>query len=90
MIRVEVPDAASAKGLVQQLAGVLEPTSVVLDADRREVRVEENGDSSQVVAQVLGTVEDWLELFDIDSATVWLDDTQYTLARQPAPIASSR
>lgn len=87
MIRVEVPDATRAKTLVHRLADVLDPTAVLLDADRGEVRVEENGASNQIVAQVLGTIEDWLEQTDIHSATVWLDDSQYTL-RQATTIAS--
>jgi hypothetical protein len=83
MIRVEVPDAASAKGLVQRLAGVFEPTSVLLDADRAEVRVEEKRKSSRTVAQVLATVEDWLAEAGADCATVWLDGSRYTLAPRP-------
>lgn len=90
MIRVEVPDATSANRLVQRLAGVFEPTSVVIDADHREVRVEEQRQSSQAVAQVLGTVEDWLQDAALNSTRVWLDGTRYTLARQPAPIASGQ
>jgi anti-sigma B factor antagonist len=87
MIRVEVGDGASAKGLVERLAGACEPTSVVVDIDRREVRVEENG---QAVAQILRAIEVWLEDADADSTTVWLDGTQYTLVRQPTPSAAGR
>lgn len=90
MIRIEVPDAASAKGLVQLLAGTFEPTLVVLDADAGEVRLEENEKSSQSVAQILGAIEAWLEKEGVDSATVWLDGSRYTLARQPEQIASGQ
>ena len=81
VIRVEVPDAASASGLVRRLTGAFEPTSVVLDANSREVRVEENGKSRRAVARILSSIEVWLREADVDSTTVWLGDAQYTVAR---------
>jgi hypothetical protein len=90
MIRVEVPDAAGAEGLVQRLAGVFEPASVLLDSDHGEVRVEKKRKSSRTVARVLATVEDWLAEAGAASATVWLDGSRYTLALRPDPIASGR
>jgi hypothetical protein len=60
-IRVTVPDAASAKGLVQRLAAVFDPTSVSLDADSRNVRIETGPDSTQTSSRILGTIEDWLD-----------------------------
>lgn len=72
---------------MRRLALVLEPT-VVLDAERREVHIEERRKSHQTVTQVLASVQDWLEDAAVDSATVWLDGSRYTLARRPESTSS--
>ena len=81
MISVVVPDAASAKGLVQRLAGVFEPASISLDADRSEVRLEEKRTPSQAITDALNLIQDWLEQTEIRAVVVRLDGNSYMLER---------
>ena len=89
MISVVVPDAASAKGLVQRLARVFDPASISLDAERSEVRVEERRTTSQAITDTLGLIQDWLEQTEIGSVVVRLDENSYMLER-PAQIAGGQ
>ena len=90
MIRVAVQDAASAKGLVQRLAGVFEPTLLLLDADRGEVRVEAKRESRQDVTRTLDLIADWLEEVEVASVVVLLGGKSHRVVRRPAEIASAR
>ena len=89
MISVVVPDAASAKGLVQRLARVFDPASISLDADRREVRIEEKRSPSRAITDTLGLIQDWLEQTEIGSVVVRLDENAYMLER-PVRIAGGQ
>jgi hypothetical protein len=84
MIRVQVPEGASAKGLVQRLAGVFEASSVSLDTQSGEVRLELRRKSREALVQALGLINDWLEQAGLDSVVVGLDRNSGTLERHRA------
>ena len=84
-IRVVVPDAEGASGLVQRLAELGDTTSLSVDSDTCAVRVRPEEASGPAIRRVLTTVANWLDEAAVDSADVWLDGHPYTLARRPGP-----
>ena len=84
-IRVAVTDPRGAHGLMQRLAEVFDRPSVSFDDARGEVRVLSDW-GSRAVGQVIGTVESWLAMYGVDSATLMMGDKSYTLVN-PAPAA---
>ncbi len=77
-IRVELPDAASATSLTQELFGRYH-VELVQNGDGWQVQVPEP--ASRVAPQVLSAVERWLSLYGLDEVTVYLDDGAHILRR---------
>jgi hypothetical protein len=86
-IRVSVPDAAGAHGLLRRLSVVFDRSSVFYDGSREEVRVRADWESRAVV-QVIDAVEAWLEETGAPSAELWMGARSYTVAGQ-VPITSA-
>jgi hypothetical protein len=78
-IRVSVPDAAAANGLLARFAALFERSAVSFDAIRNEVRVRSEWESRSVVA-VIDAVQSWLATDAVDSAELSLGDRSYTMA----------
>ena len=78
-IRVAVPDAAEAYGLLQRLAALFDRSSVSFDGTRREVRVRSEWESRSVV-KVIDAVQSWLAADGVASAELSVGDRSYTLA----------
>ena len=77
-IRVAVPDATRAPGLMRRLTGLFDRSSVSFDGVQREVRVRSEWESRGVV-QVLHAVESWLAEDGPDSAKLSIGDRTYTM-----------
>jgi len=86
LIRIELPAAEHAGGLVQALVGVFYAEDIALDGDRLEVELRPLGDADAAVARALETVEAWLATEGLDSTTVHVFGHSYRLA---APQAGS-
>lgn len=84
-IHVAVTDPRGAHGLMHRLAEVFDRPSVWFDDACGEVRVRSDW-GSRAVGQVIGTVESWLAMDGVDSATLTIGDNSYTLVN-PAPAA---
>lgn len=78
-IRVVVPDATGAHGLLRRLSVVFDRSSVSFDGAQKEVRVRSDWESRAVV-HVVDAVEAWLEEDGIPSAKLWMGDRSYTVA----------
>jgi hypothetical protein len=78
-IRVAVPDAAQAHGLLERLAAVFDRPSVSFDGTHKEIRVRSEWESRSVVA-VIDAVQSWLAADGVDSATLSVGDRSYTMA----------
>jgi hypothetical protein len=77
-IRVAVPDATRAHGLMRRLAECFDRSSVAFDGALREVQVHSEWESRSVL-RVLGAVESWLAEDGPDSAKLSVGDRSYTL-----------
>lgn len=78
-IRVSVPDAAGANGLLARLAALFDRSAVSFDGIRNEVRVRSEWESRSVVA-VIDAVQSWLATDAVDSAELSIGDRSYTMA----------
>ena len=78
-IRVSVPDAAGANGLLARLAALFDRSAVSFDGIRNEVRVRSEWESRSVV-EVIDAVQSWLATGGIDSAELSVGDRSYTMA----------
>jgi hypothetical protein len=88
-IRVAVPDATRAHGLMHRLAGLFDDRSAVsFDGVQREVRVRSEWESRGVV-QVLRAVESWLAEDGPDSAKLSIGDRSYTMLGEARPATPS-
>jgi hypothetical protein len=88
-IRVAVADATHAHGLMRHLVGLFDRPSVSFDGARGEVRVcSEWG--SRAIVQVIGTVESWLTVDGVDSATLTVGDRSYTMVGPTGAAPSGR
>jgi hypothetical protein len=83
-IRVAVPDATRAHGLMRRLAELFGRSSVSFDGLQTEVRVCSEWGSRNVV-QVLSAVESWLAEDDRDSVKLSIGDRSYTIVCPGAP-----
>jgi len=77
-IRVSVPDAAGAHGLLARLAALFDRSAVSFDG-RNEVLVRSEWESRSVVA-VIDAVQSWLATDGVDSAELSVGDRSYTMA----------
>jgi hypothetical protein len=87
-IRVAVPDATRAHGLMHRLAGLFDRSSVSFDGVQSEVRVRSEWESRGVV-QVLRAVESWLAEDGPDSAKLSIGDRSYTMRGEVRPATPS-
>jgi len=77
-IRVALPDAAEALGLLRRLAALFDASSVSFDATRNEVRVRSEWESRSIVA-VIDTVQSWLADDGVDFAELSVGDRSYAM-----------
>jgi len=77
-IRVALPDAAEALGLLRRLAALFDPSSLSFDSTLNEVRVRSEWESRSIVA-VIDTVQSWLTDDDVDSAELSVGDRSYAM-----------
>lgn len=77
-IRVEVANAARARGLLPRLAGLFGRSSVSFDGTANEVRVRSEWESRSVVA-VIATVQSWLTADGVESAKLSIGERSYTV-----------
>lgn len=77
-IRVAVPDADTAHGLLRRLASLFGRSAIAFDGTRNEVRVRSEWESRSVVG-VIDAVQAWLVADHIESARVSIGDSSYTL-----------
>ena len=77
-IRVAVADTSRAHALMHRLAALFDRPSVSFDGTRGEVRVRSEW-GSRAVVQVIATVESWLVLDGVDSATLTVGGRSYTM-----------
>jgi hypothetical protein len=78
-IRVAVPDAAYAHGLLRRLASLFDRSSVSFDRTRNEIRVRSEWESRSVVG-VIDAVQSWLAADGVDFAKLSIGDRSYTMA----------
>jgi hypothetical protein len=78
-IRVSVADATRVPGLMRQLAGLFDRSSLSFDRSRKEVRVTSEWESRSVV-HVVDAVAAWLAENDADSATLSIGNRSYTMS----------
>jgi hypothetical protein len=78
-IRVSVPDAVGANGLLVRLAALFDRSAVSFDGIRNEVRVRSEWESRSVVA-VIDAVQSWLATDGVDSAELSVGDRSHTMA----------
>lgn len=84
-IRVALPDAAEAQGLLRRLAALFERVSY--DETRNEVRVRSEWESRSVAA-VLAAVQSWLAADGVPSAELSIGDRSYTMVG-PSVVAQN-
>jgi hypothetical protein len=77
-IRVALPDAAEAHGLLRRLGALFEPSSVSFDTTQNEVRVRSEWESRSIVA-VIDTVQSWLDDDGVDFAELSVGDRSYAM-----------
>ena len=77
-IRVALPDAADAQGLLGRLAALFERSSVTFDEIRNEVQVRSEWESRSVV-EVIDAVQSWLAADGVGSAELSVGDRSYTM-----------
>jgi hypothetical protein len=78
-IRVAVADVTQVPGLMRELAGMFDRSSLSFDRSRKEVRVKSEWESRSV-AHVVDAVAAWLAENDADSATLSIGNRSYTMA----------
>ena len=78
-IRVAVPDAAQAHGLLARLAALFGRSAISFDSTRNEFRVDSEWESRSVVA-VIDAVQSWLAADGVVSAELSIGDRSYTMA----------
>ena len=88
-IRVAVADASRAHALMHRLAGLFDRPSVSFDGERSEVRVRSEW-GSRAVVHVISTVESWLAMDGVDSATLTIGDRSYTMVGATADAPSGQ
>jgi hypothetical protein len=86
-MRVAVPDAAQAHGLLARLAALFQCSAVSFDGTHNEVRVCSEWESRSIVA-VIDAVQSWLAADGVDSAKLSIGDRSYTMAG-PALVPSA-
>lgn len=77
-IRVSVPDATRAHGLLRRLVELFNRSAVSWDATRNEVRVFSDWESRSVV-RVIDAVDAWIAADGVGSARVWVGDSICTI-----------
>jgi hypothetical protein len=77
-IRVAVPDAGTAHGLLRRLANLFGRSAIAFDGTRNEVKVKSDWESRSVVG-VIEAVEAWLVADHIDSVKLSIGESSYTL-----------
>lgn len=77
-IRVALPDAAEAPGLLRRLAALFDASSVSFDTNLNEVRVRSEWESRSIVA-VIDTVQSWLADDGVDFAELSVGDRSYAM-----------
>jgi hypothetical protein len=80
VIRVELPDVASATSLTQELFGRFH-VELVKRGGEWQVEVPQTSASVRATPQLLGAVEQWLSFSGLDQVTVHLDGHEYTVQR---------
>ena len=88
-IRVAVADASRAHALMRRLTGLFDRPSVSFDGARGEVRVRSEW-GSRAVVHVIATVESWLALDGVESATLTIGDRSYTMVGATSDAPSGR
>jgi hypothetical protein len=88
-IRVVLPDAAEALGLLRRLAALFDRSSVSFDRSLNEVRVRSEWESRSILA-VIDTVQSWLTDDDVDSAELSVGDRSYAMVGPRLVPASER
>jgi hypothetical protein len=78
-IRVSVADVTRVPGLMRQLTGLFDRSSLSFDRSRKEVRVTSEWESRSVV-HVVDAVAAWLAENDADSATLSIGNRSYTMS----------
>src|ERR1041385_8824265 len=78
-IRVAVPDAPQAHGLLARLAALFGRSSVSFDGTHNEIRICSEWESRSVVA-VIDAVQSWLAADGVGSARLSIGDRSYTMA----------
>src|ERR1051325_11814405 len=77
-IRVALPDAAEALGLLRRFAALFDASSVSFDATRNEVRVRSEWESRSIVAMI-DTVQSWLADGGVAFAELSGSDRSYAM-----------
>ena len=86
-VGIAVPDAASARRLVQRMLNVFDAASVTVDDAGQEVRVQAERTVNQTLVEVLWVVSRWLHDGGMPTARVRLGDRFYTLVgEEPKPV----
>lgn len=86
-IRVAVEDTTLVPSLMSRLARLFDRSSISFDRSRGEVRVESEWESRAVV-RVVEIVEAWLQDDCVESATLSVGDSSYTLVSLTPLVAS--
>lgn len=88
-IRVAVPDATRAHGLMRRLGRLFDRSSVSFDTRRSEVQIRSEWESRSVV-EVIDAVQSWLAADGIGSARLSVGDRSYTMAGPSFGASSGR
>jgi hypothetical protein len=86
-IRVAVPDAGTAHGLLRRLARVFGRSAIAFDGTQNEVSVKSEWESRSVVG-VIEAVQAWLVADHIESVKVWIGESSYTLYGETARLSA--
>jgi hypothetical protein len=86
-IRVAVPHATRAHGLMRRLGGLFDRSAVSFDGVEREVRVRSEWESRGLI-NVLGAVESWLADDGPESVKLFFGDRSYTMVA-PTPLRAT-
>lgn len=86
-IRVALPDAGTAHGLLRRLASLFGRSAIAFDGTRNEVSVKSEWASRSVVG-VIEAVQAWLVADHIESVRVWIGESSYTLYRETGLLSA--
>jgi hypothetical protein len=86
-IRVAVPDAGTAHGLLRRLASVFGRSAIAFDGTHNEVSVKSEWESRSVVG-VIEAVQDWLVSDHIESVRLSIGESSYTLYGQTGRLSA--